>query len=236
MAQIIERAPRYHSIMLFLMPNVTTRETIDLKSRTEWAPDFRGKRIAAARLHVTTSLFLQSIERPDSRLIADLINVLSEVRFMPFWIGFDGMCSFGARDKRPRVLTCSNDDKFQYFRQSVRQTVGAAGYEDHLRRKHDPHITLFYERNPVLRVGIDTIGWTVREFVLVDSWVGLERHEILGRWTLNDPLMSPIMHSHQHSIDTAAFTPTSPPQSRGRDMNDDGSSKPSFNGGGLGGG
>ena len=193
MLQALELAPRCHRIMLFLLPEPTVAETMEQKGRTDWAPDFRGKRLHPSRLHVTTSLFGQFRERPDY-LIDDLKTALNEIRFMPFWIGFDWMCSFGGGDNRPRVLACSNADSFHYFRRTVRKTLAGAGFEDRLRPKIDPHVTLFYDRRAAPSVRIDTIGWMVREFVLVDSWVGLTRHEILGRWTLNDPLMSPTMH------------------------------------------
>lgn len=188
------RAPRYHSLMLFLMPEQAIAETIARRCQTDWAPDFMGKRLPWNRFHVTTSLFSQTLDRPDGGLVEELKSALDEVRFMPFWMGFDWMCSFGAGDNRPRVLASSDDTHFHYFRRSIRDAVTAAGYKDHLRPKHDPHVTLFYERQPAPKVRIDTVGWMVREFVLVDSWVGLGRHEILGRWALNDPLMSPTKH------------------------------------------
>lgn len=194
MAPTFEQAPRCHSLMLFLMPDRVIAETIAQRCQTDWAPDFRGKRLPWDRLHVTTCLFSQTPDRPDVSVVEDLKAALDEVRFMPFWMGFDWMCSFGAGGKRPRVLASSDDIHFHYFRRSIRDAVTAAGYKDHLRPKHDPHVTMFYERQPAPKVRIDTIGWQVREFVLVDSWVGLTRHEILGRWTLNDPLMSPNKH------------------------------------------
>ena len=184
------RVPLYHKIMLFLMPDRTVAEAIELKGRVDWAPDFKGKRLPWNRLHVTTNLFGKSLDRPNC-LIEDLKAALSEVRFMPFWMGFDWVCSFGARDKRPRVLASGDIGKFQHFRRSVRGTLADAGIKDFLPSKIDPHVTMFYDRRAAPSVRIDTIGWTVREFVLVDSWVGLTRHEILGRWVLNDPIMRP---------------------------------------------
>src|SRR5271154_5642836 len=136
MMQTLELAPHCHRVMLFLLPEPTVAETIEQKGRTDWAPDFRGKRLHWSRLHVTTCLFAQCPDRPD-RLIEDIKTALNEVRFMPFWMGFDWVCSFGSGGNCPRVLACSNDDKFQYLRQRVRKAVSDAGYADRLRPKHD---------------------------------------------------------------------------------------------------
>jgi hypothetical protein len=99
---------------------------------------------------------------------------------MPFWIGFGRVCGLGARDKRHPVLACSNADNFEYFWRHVRETAASAGLKDLLNRK-STRKSRYFMTAAAPRGQINTIGWAVREFVLVDSWVRLTRHEILGR-------------------------------------------------------
>jgi len=50
-----------------------------------------------------------------------------------------------------------------------------------------PHVTLLYrDGEPVWRA-VDNLGWPVRDFVLIESLVGLTRHNVLGRWPLVMP-------------------------------------------------
>jgi 2'-5' RNA ligase len=48
-----------------------------------------------------------------------------------------------------------------------------------------PHVSLLRDKAPVPKTFVEPIGWTVREFVLLDSVVGEGRHEVLGRWALD---------------------------------------------------
>jgi 2'-5' RNA ligase len=52
------------------------------------------------------------------------------------------------------------------------------------RRFFTPHITLLYDRQRIAERPIEPVTWTVREFLLVNSLVGLGRHNVLARWTL----------------------------------------------------
>ena len=48
-----------------------------------------------------------------------------------------------------------------------------------------PHITLSYDKHEVEEEAlIAPIKWTVREFVLIKSFIGKGRYEVLGRWPL----------------------------------------------------
>jgi RNA 2',3'-cyclic 3'-phosphodiesterase len=52
------------------------------------------------------------------------------------------------------------------------------------RRFFTPHVTLLYDRQRIAERPIVPVSWTVREFVLVNSLVGLGRHDVLARWPL----------------------------------------------------
>jgi 2'-5' RNA ligase len=48
-----------------------------------------------------------------------------------------------------------------------------------------PHISLLWDGALVRKEFVEPIGWTAREFVLLDSPFGEGRHEVLGRWPLS---------------------------------------------------
>jgi 2'-5' RNA ligase len=52
------------------------------------------------------------------------------------------------------------------------------------RRFFAPHVTLLYDRQRIAERAIEPVRWTVREFALVNSLVGLGRHDVLARWSL----------------------------------------------------
>jgi 2'-5' RNA ligase len=45
-------------------------------------------------------------------------------------------------------------------------------------------MTLLYGRGATVHQAIEPVAWTVRELVLVHSFLGETRHEVLGRWPL----------------------------------------------------
>jgi 2'-5' RNA ligase len=48
-----------------------------------------------------------------------------------------------------------------------------------------PHVTLTYDEIRAKPAAVDTIGWTVRDFVLIHSRLGKTTHHHLARWPLN---------------------------------------------------
>lgn len=106
-----------------------------------------------------------------------------------FVAAFDRLSSFrGAHGNNPVVLL--GDDGVIGLR-ILHRVLGAA-LERTLagrwqpRRFFTPHVTLLYDRQRIGERPIEPVCWTVREFLLVNSLVGLGRHEVLARWTLRD--------------------------------------------------
>jgi 2'-5' RNA ligase len=58
--------------------------------------------------------------------------------------------------------------------------------------RFSPHLTLLYRHGRPFSRWIDAVSWTVTDFVLIHSLVGLTRHEDLGRWRLGSS--SPTLH------------------------------------------
>lgn len=64
-----------------------------------------------------------------------------------------------------------------------------------------PHATLLYRRGEPLRQCIDPTSWTVTEFVLIHSHVGLGLHEELGRWPLRVPASRVLDQGRERPVD-----------------------------------
>jgi 2'-5' RNA ligase len=47
-------------------------------------------------------------------------------------------------------------------------------------------VSLLWDKVEVPPEAFEPIGWTAREFVLLDSVLGEGRHEMLGRWPLGE--------------------------------------------------
>lgn len=107
---------------------------------------------------------------------------------MPAFVAaFDRLSSFrGAHANNPLVLL--GDDGVIGLRILHRVLGDALGKtlagRWQPRRFFTPHVTLLYDRQRIAERPIEPVTWTVREFVLVNSLVGLGRHEVLARWTL----------------------------------------------------
>lgn len=56
--------------------------------------------------------------------------------------------------------------------------------------RHSPHLTLLYRDGKPFILPVPAMSWRATEFFLVHSLVGLNRHEIRGRW----PLGAPTLH------------------------------------------
>ncbi|MBV9833967.1 MAG: hypothetical protein JO055_06160 [Alphaproteobacteria bacterium] len=107
---------------------------------------------------------------------------------MPAFVAaFDRLTSLrGAHDNNPLVLL--GDDGvigLRILHRVLSEALGktlAGRWQP--RRFFTPHITLLYDRQRIAERPIEPVTWTVREFVLVNSLVGLGRHDVLARWTL----------------------------------------------------
>jgi 2'-5' RNA ligase len=71
---------------------------------------------------------------------------------------------------------------------SIARAMAAQGVPMRPDWRFNPHVTLMYRKgDPMLPRPVENFGWAVREFVLVESLVGLTRHNVIGRWTLSTP-------------------------------------------------
>jgi 2'-5' RNA ligase len=102
--------------------------------------------------------------------------------FSPFEVRFDRVMSFrNTRAKRPFVLRDGGDNTaLLRFHRCLENAL-------HVQSPLNPHVTLLYDEKNVAEERVNPIRWTVDELVLVHSYVGEGRYEMLGKWGLHGP-------------------------------------------------
>lgn len=179
-----------HRILFFLPPPPVLAHRIASSARQERrAHALMGKPLPPERLHVT-AIHLGDYSEYPAGPIARATRAAETVAFGPFEMAFDRVGSFAAGEKRPLVLSCAEGlADFHVFRSRLRMALRAVGLTDRLRPKITPHMTLLYDRHAVPQRAIDPVKWVARDFVLVDSLVGMTQHVELGRWALDEGLL-----------------------------------------------
>lgn len=103
-----------------------------------------------------------------------------------FEIAFDRAASFGSkRGNHPYVLLGGDGvAAVARFQQALRMAMAKAGLKVSATQTYTPHVTLLYDAKSVEQHAVETVAWTVSEFVLVHSLLGETKHVPLARWAL----------------------------------------------------
>ena len=148
----------------------------------------KGEPLKTERFHITLHHLGDYAGLPQG-VVAAASEAAATVAAETFDVAFDRVVSFaGKPGKRPFVLRGGEGlDALVAFQ----QTLGAAMKKTSVGRwaepRFTPHVTLLYDGKELAERGVDTVSWTVREFVLVHSLIGQTRHIVLGRWPLTTP-------------------------------------------------
>jgi RNA 2',3'-cyclic 3'-phosphodiesterase len=180
-------APRQGERLFFaILPDDVTAAWIErCASRWRGLIGWVGRPIPAQRLHI--SLYgLGEHEALPPPLVEQACRAAAAVTAEPFDVEFDRCAGFGSGS----VVLCGRCSMPALLEFRSRLGIAMAA-EPTLarfvtRRPYAPHVTMLYRRDArhFPERTIETIGWTVREFVLVHSLVGRGRHVRLGRWRL----------------------------------------------------
>jgi 2'-5' RNA ligase len=137
------------------------------------------------RLHVSLNAAM-SPRGPRKDDLEAALRAAERVRLSPFPVAFGRLCTFRLRrDKRPTVLCCcAGAEGLTDLRDALRRALtreglwrGPAGFE--------PHVTLVWGRGSVPSSSLEEpIGWTVEDFVLLQTVYGKGRQIECGRWPL----------------------------------------------------
>jgi 2'-5' RNA ligase len=145
-----------------------------------------GKPVAQTRLHVTL-LHLGNYEGLPQRIVVAARKAAASVAMPPFDIVLDRAMSFaGNPDRRPLVLLGSDGiDTLTALCRSLAAAMTTAGLGRRMASRYTPHMTMLYGDGAVAEQAVETIAWTVREFVLVHSVDSKSPYVPLGRWPLH---------------------------------------------------
>jgi 2'-5' RNA ligase len=137
------------------------------------------------RLHLSLAAVI-SRRGPRKGDLEAALRAAARVRLSPFPVAFNRVRTFHIRrDKRPTVLCCcAGAEELTDLRDALRRALtreglwrGPAGFE--------PHVTLVWGRGSVPSSSLEEpIGWTVEDFVLLQTVYGKGRQIERGRWLL----------------------------------------------------
>ena len=144
----------------------------------------RGQPRPERCLHVTLRTIGRFVEMPHDVLTA-IDAAVSLITMPPFAVAFDRTMNFGRGRKRTLVLVGDDGVAGVRFLQhelvAALQKIGLAGCQEPC---FTPHLTLLYHQGEIADQIVEDICWTVRDFVLLQSYEGQSRHKELKRWPL----------------------------------------------------
>jgi RNA 2',3'-cyclic 3'-phosphodiesterase len=147
----------------------------------------RSRAIAGERSHVTL-LFVGSWAQPPVGVVEKLLEAGSAVALTdvaPFDLQFDRVASFNRRpSNRPIVLLSDPAGPVARLHARLAEELRSRGVPFDVSASYTPHLTLMYDDAKVDPQPVEGMGWTVREFALMQSLVGMSTHRVLGRWPL----------------------------------------------------
>ena len=141
-----------------------------------------GQPVDTDRLHLTLFHLGDYVDQIPPDLVPAARAAAGKVRFAPFEAIFD--CVGGTRGQ---FLLRATDElaSLRSFRTALGSALIEAGLRRHIGGGFTPHVTLSYDFSDAPETHVAPIGWTVREFHLVESLLGKHRHIRLGSWPLD---------------------------------------------------
>ncbi|CAB3809903.1 RNA 2',3'-cyclic phosphodiesterase [Paraburkholderia caffeinitolerans] len=141
--------------------------------------------LRTGRLHVTLHPLGDFVYVPDV-IVARACAAAASIDVPPFPVTFDRILSFNGQAEHWNWVLTGGDGLGQLI--DFQQRLGSALRRAGLRvsgARFTPHLTLLYGERRRGSWSIEPITWTVRELVLIHSWLGKTRYDIKGRWPLS---------------------------------------------------
>lgn len=147
----------------------------------------RSRAISGERSHLTL-LFVGSWAKAPDGLVPALLEAgaaVAQDAVGNFPLRLDRVASFNHRPRsRPIVLLGDPAGPVAGLHARLATALRSRGLSFEATREYTPHLTLMYDDAKVEPQAVEPIGWTVREFALMQSLVGRSTHRMLGRWAL----------------------------------------------------
>jgi len=175
-----------HYLFFALRPAAEAAERLcglaaDLRKRCRMT----GRPVAPDRLHISLN-FVADLAAPDPQVVDRASAAVAGVAFPAFAVALDRMVTWG-RGEGARPIVMRSDDGLlgvEGLHRTLHGALAQAGLAPRRERAFEPHLTLLRDKAVVPLEFVDTVAWTAREFVLLNSVRGEGRHEVLGRWPL----------------------------------------------------
>ncbi|TKC78843.1 RNA 2',3'-cyclic phosphodiesterase [Trinickia terrae] len=167
------------------MPDPDTAARIaEMAGRLRSEMHVKARLLHPERLHITLHHLGDFAHLPEVT-VARACAAATSIDVPPFGVAFDQISSFNGRPgHRPLVLTGrAGLDELIDFQRRLGDALRGAGLRVS-RARFTPHLTLLYDEGRFDPRAIGPITWTVREFVLIHSWLGKTRYDVKGRWPL----------------------------------------------------
>ena len=176
----------FHRYFFALQPDDPASDEIDrVSERLMRERPWLGAPMARRRRHVS----LTSIGRDEAPMddwAGRAVRAVVQIRRPAFDVAFNRLAGFaGGGDLRALVLRGDEGVAgVDHLQATIQAALADAGLAPRRSRPFEAHLTLARGRDASDETFIRPIRWTVREFVLIHSYVGQGRHEIAGRFPL----------------------------------------------------
>lgn len=183
-----DEAPKTDRLFFAIFPDAAAAARIaQLAQRLRSEHGLKAKPLAAERFHITLHHLGDYTGLPQ-RVVAEAMRAAAAVAMPQFELTFDRALSFrGKPGNRPFVLRgCDGLVTLAAFHRVLVAALYKAGLAGGGEKSpYTPHVTLLYDDALVSERPVETVTWTVREFVLVHSLLGRTVHVPLARWPLS---------------------------------------------------
>jgi RNA 2',3'-cyclic 3'-phosphodiesterase len=183
-----DAAPKTDRLFFAIFPDAPAAAGIaELAWRLRREHGLKADPLATERFHITLH-HLDDYPGLPQRVVAEAIRAAATITMPPFEVAFDRAMSFHGRSgNRPFVLRGGDGlvalEAFHRVLIAALHKAGLAG--GRAKSQYTPHVTLLYDGALVVERPVETVIWTVREFVLVHSLLGRGLHVPLARWPLS---------------------------------------------------
>jgi 2'-5' RNA ligase len=178
--------PRSDRLFFAILAPEDSASTISIcAKRLRAEHGLKSKLIASERLHISLFSLGDYAGLPEP-LVALARKAGALVSRPEFDVTFDSAASFNGRHrKRPLVLYARKDiAEILAFHRLLGEAMKQVGLVHWGNPRFTPHMTLLYESRAVMEQAIEPVRLTVRDFVLVHSFIGQSRYEEVARWRL----------------------------------------------------
>lgn len=174
-------APRpavLHRYFFALLPDEVSARRIRAFAEGQFGP--RGL-LRPERLHVTLAI-TSDFDAHQPALVEALLRAGDEVAAAPFELLLNEL---NGGHRTTALRPAHSQPPLRTLQAEIAQAMTAQGVAMRPEWSFSPHVTLLYrDGQPVWRA-VDDLGWPVHDFVLIESLVGMTRHQILRRWPLH---------------------------------------------------